>query len=158
MPTNCDEPGSRARRALGTVAVAAAALAGACAAANPVEPGARAPAAPLHLRAAPSGPTSVRVTWDLVPGSERYRLERSVTTRPSAYQLLSDTMTAPRYHDRDLNRSLGYAYRVAAVAGERRGRFSDSVVVYLDLSGSAAILPVPHGVSHCGSRGCSVSD
>ena len=49
--------------------------------------------------------------------------------RPSQ---VSESISQPGFHDRGLNRSLIYVYRVAAAAGGKQSGFSDSVAVSLD--------------------------
>jgi hypothetical protein len=80
----------------------------------------------------------VRLTWEPVRGAERYRLDRAPAGRPGDFTMISDTITGPRYDDRSVNRSVGYYYRVASVAGDRMSRFTDSIRVYLDLASFGA--------------------
>ena len=128
MRTSSEYPGRRRPATLGVLA----AFALGCTETVPFAPASL--PRPSQVTATASGPTSVYVNWNRVLVAERYRVDRAVAS--GRYHLefvtLSDSISQPGFHDRGLNRSLIYVYRVAAAAGGKQSGFSDSVAVSLD--------------------------
>jgi hyaluronate lyase len=90
------------------------------------------PHAPSNLQAAPLSGSSVRLTWNAVPGAEGYRLYRS--ENPSAgFQRIGGDIAALSFTDEGLSGDTSYFYKIVAFHGGAVSRESSVV--------SASIVP-----------------
>jgi fibronectin type 3 domain-containing protein len=71
------------------------------------------PNAPSGLTAVPASPTSIRISWDIVPGASEYKLYHSNTTATGTYNLIT-TVTATSYTHGGLTINTSYYYKVSA--------------------------------------------
>jgi len=81
--------------------------------------------APTNVEVRALSPTSVRVTWDAVPGASGYAIERAEGPSGGSFGAVG-TATTDSFDDSGVTTSAQYRYRVVATAGaERRGPASN---------------------------------
>lgn len=80
--------------------------------------GLEAPAAPAGLAATPSGSHQIILSWNAVPGADKYRVKRLTPNGGPA--LIVENVTGTGYQDEGLLSNFGYRYAVSAInsAGE----------------------------------------
>jgi len=77
---------------------------------------------PLGVAAAPSGATSIRVTWNLVPSATGYTVERAAGA--GAFAVVGANVAGTFYDDAAVQPATQYRYRVQALKGSSASGYS----------------------------------
>jgi hypothetical protein len=112
------------RRFLSLSSVALLAVAAACK--DSTDPGPTL-VAPTGVAATTASPTSVVVTWNLVPHADGYEVDRAEGT--GDFSMVKSGLAATAYTDTGLTAGAQYRYRIRAMSGTATGPFSSEVTV-----------------------------
>jgi hypothetical protein len=85
--------------------------------------------APSNVQVQQLSLTSVRISWDPVPGAASYVVERASQDAPDRFSARGRGITATEYADTGLTTGVTYLYRVAAEKGGTVGDFSQPVPI-----------------------------
>ena len=111
--------------------------------------------APANVRSVASAANRIDVSWDAVPGAERYRISRSIGSCPGGSYALIGESTGTSFSDTTASGNTTYSYQISAFDDQLACESTRSSCASATATGVCLLPPTFAGISNASSAGNS---